>query len=75
MINPYTKDSIDRYVNDKIPPGGFLCAVLSNDLFEAFARADSINRATMFDIVDYIYNNTPNICWGSPEIVKEWLYD
>ena len=73
MIPEYTKVSIDAYVKDKIPTGGFLYAVLTNNLFEAMSRADSNNLLAMHDICSYIYNNTPSSCWGSPEKVKEWL--
>lgn len=64
---------IDRYVDHRIPTGGFLEAVLSNDLREAFGRADIQNRYLMFDIVSYLYSEVPSACWGSPERVKNWL--
>jgi hypothetical protein len=65
--------SIQRYVNDHIETGGFLYAVLTNDLMESFARADGENQRAMFEIVKYIYNEIPKICHGSKEIVDEWL--
>ena len=73
MIPSYTKKSIDRYVQDRIPTGGFLHAVLSNDLFKAFEKADDNNRTALFNICAYIYSQTPSACWGSPQIVKNWL--
>ena len=36
--------AIVRYYENGIPPGGFLEAVINNDLREACARADEINR-------------------------------
>ncbi len=68
-----TKESLDRYVNDRIPTGSFLYAVLTNDLFEATGRADSSNEVALFQICQYIYNELPSGCWGGPERVKEWL--
>jgi hypothetical protein len=68
-----TMESLRLYVERRIPPGGFLLAVLSNDLMAAFSRADERNIAAMFDIVYYIYNKIPAACWGSPERVREWL--
>ena len=65
--------SIERYVSRRIPTGGFLEAVLSNDLKEACARADNQNRQLLFEIVGYIYNEVPAQCWGSPEKVNLWL--
>ena len=68
-----TIETIDNYVKYKYPPGGFVYAVLSNNLMEAFNRADSINTKYMKDIVSYVYNHIPMDCWGSKEIVDKWL--
>lgn len=69
----HSKAGLDAYVEDGIPPGGFLQAVLSNDLKEAFGRADIENRTHMFEIVNYMYNEMPVRCQGSREIVEAWL--
>lgn len=68
-----TKEQIDNYVEHKIPPGGFLYAVLSNDLMKAVMKADDRNIHCLLDIMRYLYNDTPSGCWGSPKEVKEWL--
>ena len=73
MIPEYTKASIDRYAKDRVPTGGFLYAVLTNNLSEAVGRADSANRLHLPAICSYIYNEIPSACWGSPEKVKKWL--
>ena len=67
------RESIDLYVSDRIPPGGFLTAVLSNNLTEAFYRADDEAIAHMLGIVSYCYNDIPRTSWGSPTRVREWL--
>lgn len=72
-IPPRTIDALDRYVEHRIPTGGFLQAVLENDLFAAMGKADVYNRQSLFDIVEYIYNELPRACWGSPDAVKAWL--
>lgn len=72
-IRPEIIESIRAYADEGRPTGGFLRAVLSNDLKESFGRADDGNQATMFEIVSYCYNEIPSDCWGSPETVKEWL--
>ena len=69
----YIIETLKSYVEDRCPTGGFLHAVLSNDLTEACARADMRNQARLPEIVTYIYNNLPMICWGSPEKVEKWL--
>ncbi len=60
------------HIEHGCPTGGFLRAVLSNDLKESFGRADEESRIVLFDIVMFLYNNAPAPCWGSPEEVKAW---
>ena len=73
MIPQNLIDSFDRYVNHGIPCGGFLNAVLSNDLMEAFGKADEDNRLILFDICQYIFNEVPLDCYGSREKVQDWI--
>lgn len=65
--------ALSRYKNQHIPTGGFLRAVLENDLCESFRRADDGNLAAMHEIVKFCYNELDIRCWGSPEKVEEWL--
>ena len=67
------RDSMERYINDHIQPGHFLTAALSNELLETFMRADSINLYQINALVDWLYNECPHNCWGSPEKVRAWL--
>ena len=73
-VSHTVKASLDIYISHQISPGGFLIAVLANDLFGALSQADSYNRATIFQIVQYIYNNLPKGSHGSKEIVTQWLH-
>ena len=73
MIPPATLAGITAYVEHHRPPGGFLRAVLENDLREAFGRADSENTRAMGEIVAYLYNHVPSLCWGSAAKVEAWL--
>lgn len=72
-IPEHTKQSLAIYVVDRIAPGGFLTAVLENDLFLAVSRADSQNIECLPDIVKFIYNRCPMGCHGSKEAVDYWL--
>ena len=72
-MKPETKESIDRYVNDHIPTGSFLEAVLCNNLKEAIGRADSENLRDIVEIVQYCHWEIPSVCWGSPKEVRAWL--
>lgn len=68
-----TREAIDRYVRDHLEPGGFLSAVLCNDLRGACERADTQNRPALWHIVNYLYNQCPANCWGSEARVTAWL--
>lgn len=72
-INPEIIDSLTRYVEQHCPTGGFLKAVLSNDLFDAVARADHENIRTIPEIAYYIYNELPDGCHGSRDKVQAWI--
>lgn len=67
------KKNLDQYVAVGVPLGGFLTAVVCNDLQEAFGRADEDNRHQMFEIVSYLYNDCPSACWGSKTAHEKWL--
>lgn len=73
LLPHHIRDGMQRYVEEGIPPGGFCIAVLSNDLKEAFARADDTNIERMHDIVMWLYNECPRSAQGSPEAVQEWI--
>lgn len=68
-----TVDSLDLYVKHGCEPGGFLYAVLSNNLSEAVGRADAGNLAALADIVKFVYNELPSEAWGSQNKVNAWL--
>lgn len=67
------KESLTRYVEKGTPTGGFLEALLSNDLFAAFARADEAGRTHMEELVRHIYWNVPSGCHGSTQKVTAWI--
>jgi|TARA_R110000744_G_scaffold239736_3_gene357139 hypothetical protein len=61
-----------RYIEAGIRSGGFLTAVLSNDLIKAVNIADSENIKLLPDIVTWLYNFAPQECFGSFENVQDW---
>jgi hypothetical protein len=61
IIPEMTRGSIMRYVEHGIQPGGFLTAVLSNDLYNATGRADRENLAALPAIVRWFANNCPGL--------------
>lgn len=72
FVPEHIRGGLIRYLELGIPPGGFLTAVLENNLFEAFGRADQTNQRALFGIVSWIYNNAPHDSHGSPEQVKAY---
>lgn len=61
------------YVLDKRPPGGFLAAVIANDLRGAVGRADRENLAALPLWVGFFTDHCPAECWGSNEALEAWL--
>lgn len=74
-IPEHTQGALLRYVDHKILPGGFLTAVLSNNLFEAVGQADSDNIKALPLIVKYIYNKCPGNCHGSKQRMVDYCID
>jgi len=62
-----------QYVNERIAPGGFLTAVIRNDLAAAYGAADNKCMKNLPAIVAYLYNEAPRACWGSQERMDKWL--
>lgn len=58
-------ESLRMYAEHGVPTGGFLRAVLSNDLIGACARADLENRRRLHEIVAWVDNNLPTGIRGS----------
>jgi hypothetical protein len=71
-IRPDIRETLDAWASTGRPVGGFLEAVLTNDLFGAVGRADSYNIETIPAICSYVYNELPSTCWGSREKVAAW---
>jgi len=72
MIEQRFKEAIDRWVKDASPMGGFITAVIENDLAGAIGRADVDARENLHEIIKYLWNECPSPCWGSKEKVKAW---
>jgi hypothetical protein len=72
-IPEYMHQGLLDYVRHGLAPGHFLWAVLSNDLMEAFGRADPNNRDAMQSYVMFLYNIMPGGSHGSDEKVMRWV--
>lgn len=73
MIPNHLQASLDDYANHGVPVGGFLSAVLANDLMLAVGRADDTNVRILKEICEYVFNFLPRQCYGSREAVEGWI--
>jgi len=61
------------YAEDRAATGGFLRAVLANDLFLAIGRASTTDLAALPTLVRFIRQNLPLESFGSPASVDAWI--
>ena len=64
---------LQEYTENHQPVGGFLEAVISNNLFAACTKADESNLHLLPAYIAYLYNYAPSGCWGSAEKYQEWI--
>ena len=64
--------SLWRWIEKRTDPGGFLTAVLCNDLAKAVDKADDRNVELIPNFVRLLYNFAPADCWGSEQNVDNW---
>ena len=67
--------TLEHYLMRGFAPGGFITAVLANDLFGAVARADLWNKPAIVEIVEEVLRTCPAHAIGSYEAVEAWLKD
>ena len=61
------------YIEEGIPPGSFLTAMLENNLSEAAMRADETNAKRLPDFADWMMWDIPSRAWGSKQEVEDWI--
>ncbi len=69
-IKPALAEGLIGWIIHGHMPGGFLTAVLENDLAEAATRAD--RTQPLWDLVIFLSMHAPKPCWGSKEKVTAW---
>ena len=72
-IPGYMHGGIIRFYEDGIPPGGFLTAVIDNDLKTALAKADDTNQQLLREYVMWFYNYAPSGTWGYTGATDKYL--
>jgi len=66
-------EALDRYVNEGVPTGDFLRAVLENDLMTAFKRATPGNEHHLRPLIDFCFEYLPTCSRGSKMAVRDWI--
>jgi len=66
------QEGMRMWIEHGIDGGGFMMAVLCNDLMGALGKADSTNIARLKDFGMFLYNEVPTGCCGSRGKVKAW---
>lgn len=73
MLPYHMRDGTRLYIESGIPGGSFMTALFSNDFLGAFQWADTTNTAAMRSWASFLHNEAPIGCYGSPEIVRDWI--
>lgn len=73
QLPEHMRETARAYAEEGLPPGGFLTAILCNDLAAAASRADGVNQAALFDWANWLYSALPRSAWGSAENVLAWI--
>jgi len=69
----YMRRGMKFYLEYGEMPGGFLTAVLANDLYFAAKLADGTNRFKLLEYIDFFLGSIPSRAWGSYENVYYWM--
>ncbi len=67
LIDPLLLERLAAYRDHGQPVGSFLKAVLTNNLQGEY------NRATLYHLVAWLYNEFPSPLWGSEEKYSAWI--
>jgi len=73
LIPERMQEAIKRYVIDRVKPGRFLTAIITNDLYGAFEAADEENAKLVELYVWWFHNFPPAKCCGSHADMLAWL--
>lgn len=71
-VPAHLHEGLLRYLHDRILPGGFMQAVLCNDLQQAVCRADPVSLAGLRALVEFLQWDCPAEAWGSRDAVLAW---
>jgi DNA-directed RNA polymerase specialized sigma24 family protein len=67
------KAHLKNFQEKRSDPGGFLHAILTNDLFGAIRRADATSAKDFLPICRYVWAELPGNIWGTTDKVAAHL--
>ena len=72
-IPAWTRGELVRFLVYGIPTGGYLMAVLSNDLKATFAQGDDESLEGLKGLMTWLHSFAPAVAKGSKESYRAWL--
>lgn len=72
-IPGHCRPGLRNYIDYGLPVGGFLEALLKNNLADAVLSADYMNRQALLAYARLLRNCLPPEAWGSAEAYDAWL--
>lgn len=72
QVPAHTAEALERYLFDGLEPGGFLSAVLANDLHRASQNADQVNMDYIGYIARWLVHYAPANSYGSYATILQW---
>jgi len=69
----HMRDGLNFWFDHHREPGGFLQAVLQNDLVRAVMCGDAINRSCLHSYVLFLTNEAPDASYGSHQKYLDWI--
>jgi len=73
--NNYLDSGLENYLFHGLQPGGFLTALIVDDLQDARTRADVWNSKNIKNIYSVLFRRMPKESVGSREKYNDWLND
>lgn len=72
LVPPSLRDGTYRWIEYGITPGGFLTAIICNDLFMAWRLADDENHRRFAEIVGWWHEHAPEGSRGNETTFGWW---
>jgi hypothetical protein len=68
----HLREGMRLYLQDGVTPGGWMCAVLDNDLSNAVQRCDDRALGTLRNLFEWLCMYAPASAWGAPDKRAAW---